>query len=152
MFSFSKKKDLPDPDDQERIVAAIRSAESGSTGELRVFIESRCGYVDAMDRAKEIFEKLGMTKTQYRNGVLIYLATEDRQFAIMGDEAIYTKAGGPLFWENAGSELKNYLRQGKMAEGLLVCVNELGKALAQHFPPVENFHKNELPDEIIFGK
>jgi len=152
LFPFGKQRQLLDDDDQERIVSAIRTAEAGTTGELRVYMESKCGYVDAMDRARELFVSMGMAQTERRNAVLVYLALDDHQFAIMGDEEIYRQAGGPLFWENAAAELKNYLKQGRVAEGLAVCVNELGRALAQHFPYDPSVHKNELPDEIVFGK
>jgi len=152
MFPLFRKKQLLDKDDQERIVAAIRSAESGTTGELRVFIESHCAYMDAMDRAKELFAQLGMTKTERRNAVIVYMALDDRQFAIFGDEEIYSKAGGPVFWENAAEHLKQHLKQGHIADGLVVCINELGRALAQHFPYDPAITKNELPDEIVFGK
>ncbi len=151
MFPF-RKKQLLDTDDQERIVAAIRSAESGTTGELRVYVESHCAYMDAMDQATELFAKLAMDKTERRNAVLVYMAIKDHQYAIIGDKEIYEQAGGPAFWANAASELRNYLRQGKIAEGLVVCINELGRALAQHFPYDPAIHKNELPDEIVFGK
>src|ERR1043165_6281106 len=117
MFSLFKKKELLDKDDQERIVAAIRSAESGTTGELRVYIESHCEYMDAMDMATELFAKLGMAKTERRNAVLVYMALKDRQFAIMGDVQIFKLAGGAVFWENAAAQLKNYLREGQIAEG-----------------------------------
>ena len=99
MFPFGKKKQLLDDDDQDRIVTAIRAAEAGTTGELRVFMESRCEYVDAMDRAKEVFVKLGMSNTERRNAVLVYMALEDHQYAIMGDKEIYEQAGGHLFWD-----------------------------------------------------
>ena len=151
MFPF-KKKELLDRDDQERIVAAIRSAEAITTGELRVFVESGCEYMDAMDKAKELFLKLGMANTERRNAVLVYLAINDHQFAIFGDEEIYKQAGGPVFWELAAAELKSYLKQGKIAEGLVVCVNELSNAMAKHFPYDPTITKNELPDEIVFGK
>lgn len=146
------KKPLLDPAEQEKIVACIREAENKTTGELRVFLESRCSYVDAMDRAWELFTKLGMFETERRNAVLVYMALDDHQFAIVGDEEIYKQAGGPVFWENAAAELKNYLKEGKIGEGLCVCVNLLGNALAQHFPYDPNVLHNELPDEIVFGK
>ena len=152
MFPFGKKKQLLDDDDQERIVSAIRAAEAGTTGELRVFLESNCDYIDAMDRARELFGTLGMANTERRNAVLVYMALDDHQYAIIGDKEIYEQAGGHLFWENAAAELKNYLKQGKLVEGLTICVNELGKALAQHFPYDPAVHRNELPDEIVFGK
>jgi uncharacterized membrane protein len=152
MFSLFKKKDLLEKDEQERIVAAIRTAESGTTGELRVFIESHCEYMDAMERARELFTKMGMAATENRNAVLVYMALKDHQFAIMGDEAIYTLAGGQKFWEQAAGTLKDYLKQGKISEGLVICINELGQALSRHFPFNAAVNKNELPDEIVFGK
>lgn len=152
MSLFSKNKPLLTADEQEQVVACIREAEAGTTGELRVFVESKCAYVDAMDRAREVFESLGMVKTERRNAVLVYMALDDRQFAILGDKEIYEKAGGAVFWERAAAELKAYLKEGKVAEGLSVCVKELGRALAQHFPYDPAINKNELPDEIVFGK
>lgn len=153
MFFFGKKrKALLAPEVQELLVDAIKKAESKTTGEIRVFIESKCDFVDAMDRAKEIFVKLGMQHTVRRNAVLIYVAFEHQQFAIMGDTEIYNKAGGPAFWENAARKLKQYLSGGMVAEGLVFCIEELGKALAAHFPYDANVAKNELPDEIVFGK
>jgi uncharacterized membrane protein len=151
MFPF-KKKELLDRDDQERIVAAIRSAESATTGELRVFLESRCEYMDAMDKAKELFLQLGMANTERRNAVIVYMAIKDHQYAIFGDEEIYKQAGGPAFWQQAAAELKSYLKQGKIAEGLVVCINELASAMAKHFPYDPTITRNELPDEIVFGK
>lgn len=150
MGIFSKKS-LIDADDQERIVAAIRTAEAATTGELRVYVESHCGYVDAMDRAKEVFTNLGMDKTERRNAIIVYLAIKDKQFAIMGDKEIYEQAGGPEFWATAAAHLKMNLKAGKFAEGLVICINELGAALANHFPYDPTVHKNELPDEIVFG-
>lgn len=151
MFPFSKKP-LLDKDDQEQVVNAIRAAEANTTGELRVYIESHCSHVDAMDKAKEIFLKLEMAKTERRNAVLVYMAIKDKQFAIMGDEEIYKQAGGPHFWESAAIALKGLLKEGKITEGLVVCIDILGKALATHFPYDPTIAKNELPDEIVFGK
>lgn len=152
MRFFWNKRPLLDPATQERVVACIQEAEKNTTGELRVFLESKCSYVDAMDRAWELFNKLGMFETERRNAVLVYMAIDDRQFAIAGDKAIYELAGGPVFWENAAAELKNYLKQEQVGEGLCICINILGKALAQHFPYDPSVTQNELPDEIVFGK
>ena len=134
------------------MVEAIRAAEEQTTGEIRVFVEARCAYMDAMDRAKELFTQLGMESTERRNAVLLYLATEDHQFAIFGDVEIYARAGGPAFWQEAASNLQRDLRAGEMEEGLVRCIETLGSALARHFPYDPAVTKNELPDEIVFGK
>lgn len=152
MFPFSKKKPLLTSAEQEQVVACIREAESRTTGELRVFVESKCNKADAMDRAVELFEKLGMTATEKRNAVLVYLATEDKKFALAGDKEIYEKAGGAAFWQTAAEKLKGHLQAGEVATGLANCINELGSAMATHFPYDPAITRNELPDEIVFGK
>lgn len=152
MFPFSKKKPLLDPAQQEQVVACIRNAENRTTGELRVFVEKHCSYVDAIDRAWEIFHSLNMAATERRNAVLVYMATEDKQFAIVGDKDIYEKAGGAAFWEKAAIALKEDLKKGELTRGLCSCINELGDAMAANFPYDPTITKNELPDEIVFGK
>ena len=152
MFPFTKKKPILDNDSQQQVVACIKDAESRTTGEVRVFVEHHCSYMDAMDRAKELFISLGMDKTERRNAVIVYLAVTDRQFAIFGDVEIYEKAGGPAFWQQAAALLRSHLSKQLLTEGLCLCVQELGKALAQHFPYDPAIQKNELPDEIVFGK
>lgn len=114
-------------------------------------VESRCGYMDAMDRAAELFAQLGMDQTEHRNGVVLYLALKDHQFAIYGDRAIY-EAGGNALWQHAADELRQRLRAGDIAAALCGAIEEIGVALAGHFPPDPSVVKNELPDEIIFGQ
>ena len=152
MFSFFRKKQMLDKHSQERIVAAIKEAESKTSGEIRVFMEHHCELVDPMDRAKQIFASLGMEKTQARNAIIIYVALTDRQFAIFGDKVIYKKAGGAAFWKKAAERLVGHLKNNEIADGICNCVNELGLALATHFPYDPSINKNELPDEIVFGK
>jgi uncharacterized membrane protein len=149
---FWKNKALLPADVQDAVVAAIRQAELRTTGEIRIFIEQHCSFMDAIDRAVELFTKLGMEQTEERNAVLVYVAIKDHQFAIYGDEEIYLKAGGPRFWEDAAAILQTGLSRGDLAGGLVSCINELGNALAAHFPYHSDVEKNELPDEIVFGK
>ena len=151
MFSFFKKKPLLDKAIQARVVEAIRAAESKTTGEIRVFVEEECK-IEPLDRAKEIFAKLQMERTSARNAILVYLAMGDRKFALFGDVVIYEKAGGAQFWEKAAHELQECLKKGAVADGLSNCIGELGSALAAHFPYDPAVKKNELPDEIVFGK
>jgi len=152
MFSLFGKKPMLDKDSQLKIVASIKEAESKTSGEVRVFMEHHCTYVDPMDRAKEIFASLAMEKTSARNAVLVYVAFTDRQFALFGDTAIYEKAGGPQFWKAAAEKLVGHLKKNEITEGLCNCIHELGTALATHFPYDPSIKKNELPDEIVFGK
>ncbi len=152
MFGLFGKKPMLDADSQHRIVACIKEAEGKTSGEVRVFIEHHCHYVDPMDRAREIFASLSMENTTARNAVIVYVALTDRQFALFGDSAIYEKAGGAEFWKSAAAKLTGHLRKNEITEGLCNCIQELGAALAAHFPYDPTVKKNELPDEIVFGK
>ncbi len=149
---FFKKRPILDEESQQRVVACIKETENRTTGEVRVFVEHHCSYMNAMDRAVELFASLGMFKTERRNATIIYVAVDDRQFALFGDTAIYEKAGGPAFWEKAADRLKEHLKKDEITEGLCNCVTELGNALATHFPYDPTVPRNELPDEIVFGK
>jgi uncharacterized membrane protein len=133
-------------------VACIKEAESKTSGEVRVFMEHKCEFMDAMHRAQQIFASLGMDKTGARNAVIIYIAVSDRQFALFGDTAIYEMAGGAEFWKKAAEKLTGHLRKNNITEGLCNCIHELGTALETHFPYDPAIKKNELPDEIVFGK
>lgn len=135
-------------EEEQQVVAAIQKAELQTSGEIRVHIEARFGK-DIMARAKAVFEKLGMTKTEARNGVLLYLAWDDHQFAILGDSGIDKKVPQG-FWKSTAEQMAKYFKEGQMAAGLAAGVLEAGKQLAQHFP-YQRGDVNELSNEISNG-
>ena len=137
--------------EKEAILDAIRNAEQQTSGEVRVFIENRCRFVNPLDRAAEIFFNLKMDATGQRNAVLVYLAMKDRQFAIFADEGIY-QALGKTYWDMEAAEMVNAFKKESYAAGLITVINDIGQALRQHFPYDRKGDKNELPDDIVFGK
>ena len=151
MFSFLKRP-MINAQGQKQVAEAIKEAESKTSGEVRVYMEHKCEGGDPLARAKLVFAKLQMEKTEARNAVLIYIASGDKKFALFGDTAIYEKAGGPVFWEKAAAMLTGHLKKNEIAEGLCNCIRMLGAALAEQFPADPSIKKNELPDEIVFGK
>jgi uncharacterized membrane protein len=151
LFSFFKKKPFFTESEQKRVTEAVRDAEQRTSGEVRVFIESRCRYMEALDRAAELFFALQMDKTADRNGVLLYVAMKDRQLAVFGDEGIHRKVGSQ-YWENEVRMLIRNFDKEDYAEGIRQCVIDIGEALHQHFPYDNKTDKNELPDDIVFGK
>ena len=58
MFSLFRKRPMLDKESQHKIVACIKEAESKTSGEIRVFMEHHCQYMDGMHRAQEIFANL----------------------------------------------------------------------------------------------
>lgn len=152
MWRFSKKKPFFTEEENEKIIHSIQEAEMQTSGEIRIFVESRCKYVDALDRAKEIFANLEMEKTELRNGVLFYLALKDRQLAIFADKGIHEATGGDKYWKDAVKEILSVFSKDNITKGITTSIYKIGDALKTHFPYDKEIDKNELPDEIVFGK
>jgi uncharacterized membrane protein len=151
IFSFlTKHKDWFTQVEHEAIVNSIRASEKRTSGEIRVFIESRCSYVNPVDRAVEVFFGLKMEKTEDRNGVLLYIAMKDHQLAVFGDKGIHDKVG-TAFWNNEVEQMLSSFSKQNYAEGIVKIITDIGDALVAHFP-YENEDRNELPDDIVFGR
>lgn len=131
------------------IIKAIQAAERNSSGEIRVHIEKICPTDSVLDRAAEVFIELGMGNTAQLNGVLFYLSTDDRKFAVLGDKGI-DKVVPENFWEITKNLLKTNFSQGLFAEGLAQGIHSAGEQL-KHFFPYQSDDVNELPDDISFG-
>jgi uncharacterized membrane protein len=151
LFNFFKSKPLLSDTEEEQIVAAIRAAEKNTSGEVRVYVESKCRFVDPVDRAIEVFYGLKMQQTDEHNGVLIYVALKDHQLAVYGDEGIHKKVGAS-FWQNAVAQMLQYFNKQNYVSGICEVVTAIGKTLEKEFPYQPNDDKNELPDAIVFGK
>jgi uncharacterized membrane protein len=151
-FPFLKKKKHFFTEAQEaQIVDAVRNAERRTSGEVRVFVESHCKFMDATDRAAEVFLNLKMEKTKDRNAVLVYIALKDRQLAVFGDEGIHRKVGSEFWNREVAVMIENFNRED-YAAGIGRCVLDIGEMLHLHFPYDSDTDKNELPDNIVFGK
>jgi uncharacterized membrane protein len=134
------------PSDQEKIVDAIRAAERVTAGEIKVHVESRCPGNDAYKRAADLFARLGLTKTRDRNAVLIYVATRDRKFSILGDSGIHEEVGS-AFWADAVQRMKVAFARGAFGEGIAGAVQSVGQRMAKKFPrKVDDV--NEIDNEI----
>jgi len=137
--------------DKQLLVQAIQAAEKTTSGEIRVFVESRTKKGDALTRATEIFFKQKMNATQERNGVLVYVAVEDKKLAIYADQGIYDKVGIE-FWYSQVQEMTSHFKEENYVKGMSVVIGEIGKALTSHFPYDRVNDINELSDEIMIGK
>ncbi|GAB3505167.1 TPM domain-containing protein [Spirosoma knui] len=136
------------PADQQRIVKAIQEAEKATSGEIRVHVEPHCVDQDPVQRAIDVFARLGMHQTKAKNGVLFYLAHADRKFAVVGDKGIDEKVPKD-FWESTKDLLRRHFAAGEYAEGLSRGIERAGQQLKQYFPYASD-DANELSDEISF--
>lgn len=133
---------------KDAMVAAVQQAEKDTSGEIRIHVENLCKQ-EVLDRAAEVFAELKMHKTALRNGVLVYIALENKKLAIIGDAGINAKVPTD-FWDNIKNRMVEQFRAGKVCDGICEAVQEAGKQLKPYFPCQED-DVNELPDEISFN-
>lgn len=133
------------PIDHPRVIAAIQAAERRTSGEIRVVVSPR-KTDDPVALAQREFERLGMTQTAARNGVLILLAPAPRRFAVIGDTAVHEKCGA-TFWTEVAAAMTAEFQRGDFTAGLVLGIDRCGALLAEHFPRTGD-DRNELPDEI----
>lgn len=131
------------------LVGQIAGIELNTIGELRIHVEDLCDQ-DPYKRAVEVFNSLEMYKTISRTGILIYLATEDKKLAIIGDKGIHEKVGTD-YWAKIMRDVKEIFNQKSVFEGILYGVEEVGKKLIEYFPE-QNKPVNELSNEISYGR
>ena len=136
-------------DQQATVVDAVRLAEKRTSGEIRIHIDGECEG-NPMERAEEVFGKLGMHRTELRNGILIYLACNTKVFAIIGDKGINDLVP-EHFWEDVIEVMGREFREGRFTEGLVQAVLKAGDKLQEYFPH-QSDDVNEQPDEISFGE
>ena len=151
IFPFFKKKEFFSAAEKERIVEAIHKAEMQTCGEVRVYVERHNPLVDIMDRAREIFFQLQMDETDHRNAVLLYMATSHRELALFGDQGIFD-ATGASYWNDAVKNMLSEFSADDVCGGVEHCIHRIGQTLKEKFPYQPTEDKNELPDEIIFGR
>lgn len=145
---MSNIEDFLTPDEEQDIVEAILVAELNTSGEIRVHIE-KTAKGDATHRALEVFHMLKMDNTQLKNGVLIYVAVDDKHFVIYGDEGI-NKVVGNDFWESTKNIIQNHFKQGQFKQGLIDGILKSGEQLKKYFP-YKTSDINELPNDISKG-
>lgn len=134
-------------EDEARVIAAIRAAEAQTSGEIRVHVERRATG-DALSAARGWFHRLGMDETKERNGILFYIAVDERAFAIVGDAEIHARVG-EAFWQALRDRMQGAFAEGSPGGGLAKAIDEAGARLAEHFPRKKD-DRNELTDEISY--
>jgi uncharacterized membrane protein len=145
---MSKVEDFLTQEEEQEIVEAIRVAEKNTSGEIRVHLE-KTTELDAFDRALEVFNELKMDETQLKNGVLIYLAVEDKTFVICGDQGINDVVTND-FWDTTKEAMVAHFKNGNYKQGLVDGILIAGEQLKKHFPWSED-DTNELSNEISKG-
>ena len=145
---MSKVEDFLTKEEEQAVVDAIGMAEKETSGEIRVHIEKTTS-IDAFDRALEVFHLLEMEKTHLKNGVLIYVAIQDKSFVICGDQGINDLVEND-FWDTTKEVMVAHFKNGNFKQGLIDGIMKAGEQLKRYFP-YEEGDTNELSNEISKG-
>ncbi|NQW43493.1 MAG: TPM domain-containing protein [Bacteroidetes bacterium] len=145
---FFKKKFF-NKEEEQKIVHAIRAAEKNTSGELRVHLSPKVK-TTILDDGLHYFKKLKMHKTAQRNGVLIFIAYQTKEFCIIGDEGIHAKVP-ENFWDSVKNAMTEKFIEGNIVEGIAQGLQLSGEQLKAFFPLLSN-DKNELNDTIFYGE
>ena len=137
-----------DKEAKKEIVEAIRQAERLTSGEIRVHLQSRCKE-DVLTHARKVFSRLGMGRTKQKNAVLIFVALDSRRFAVLGDSGIHACVGDE-FWSGTRDIMDNYFSKGRIKEGIITGIRNIGEKLKAYFPLQTN-DGNELSDTVTEG-
>ncbi|KHL26255.1 membrane protein [Croceibacterium mercuriale] len=101
----------------------------------------------AEDRAIALFKVGAERRTTGRTGVLIYLSMREHRAEIVADDAINALVPDDT-WGEAMAALLQPLKDGRIADGMIAAIEQVGAVLAQHFPRAAD-DRNELPDRLI---
>jgi uncharacterized membrane protein len=134
-MNIFKQKDFFTKEQNQRLVDAIKIAEKETSGEIRLFVESKSNFKES----------------EQHNATLIYVAVKNRQAVVFGDDGIH-RAVGEKYWQDVLAKMLLHFRQEKLVDGICNGIEELGQALKYYFPYDKNTDKNVLPDEIVLGK
>ena len=132
--------------EHDRIVNAIREAESKTSGKIHVYIQRGKLAGDPLVAAQRKFHRLGVHKTSERNSILIFVAPRAHKFSVVGDKAIHENCGDQ-FWQRLVDGMREHFRNEKFSHALVEAIEEAGTALATHFP--KRSTSTQLPDEVV---
>ena len=149
MLFDKKRKTFLSKEDTETILTCIRKHEQLTSGEIRICIESKCSYMDPIDRAHELFHQLKMYNTVDKNAVLIYIAHKDHDFALLGDGGIFRKAN-TNFWQKERKRLSYHFFHHEYLEGIMECIEQVCPNTLFFVPESLGFTLTSPPRSIIY--
>ena len=104
---------------------------------------------DRVHRAAMVqFRARGLTATQGRTGVLLYVDEPEHVAEVIADEGVF-RLVGPEDWADTIAALTGGIRTGRAADGMVEAISRAGAVLAAHLPPAAGDNVNELPDALI---
>jgi uncharacterized membrane protein len=137
--------------DLEKIKEEISKVEQKTCGEIRLSLREKRNFFEKLYKCHELavrdFEKMGMTHTKDKTGILVFIIFGERYYDILADEGIYNKIPDST-WNNLESKLIDEFKSGGYLNGILHIVDRMGEVLSKEFPRTSD-DVNELPDEVV---
>jgi putative membrane protein len=127
-------------------LAALLWWLSGASPCLRTLVPRAVRRAAVRARAQQLFVELGVTETEQRSGVLLFLSEREHGVELLADRGIHERVDAEL-WPALVQAVAAAVRDGQAADGLCEAVDAIGEALAEHFPPRPG-DRNELPDAV----
>lgn len=138
-------------EEESKLVELISKLEHETTGEVRIHLTKHVSKYGVMTDAQNCFDKLGMSKTKDRNGVLLYIAVNDKQLACIGDAGIHEKVHSEG-WQALVSEITSHFAKGEFFEGLYRAIEKIGVFLKEYFPHDGSTNPDELPNTVSYDE
>ena len=104
-----------------------------------------------LDQAKTLFYDHGMTMTEQRTGVLLYISFFEHQAVILADVGI-DELVPPNAWQTVINELTSGLKQGRRVESVCATLEACGRLLEESGVQRAVDDDNELPNEVRVQK
>lgn len=99
------------------------------------------------DAAMRLFKVGAESLTRGHTGVLLYLSMREHRAEIVADDFIANVVDADV-WGEAMADMLGEISKGRVADGLVAGVRDVGVVLTQHFPRSAD-DTNEMPDRLI---
>jgi putative membrane protein len=98
-------------------------------------------------RAMQAFVEEEVFATRDRTGILIFVSLFEHHIEVLGDAGINQRVQ-PEAWVSIVEHLRDSIRQGRLADGLVQAIDECGALLEQRGVELRSDDENELSDRV----
>lgn len=97
--------------------------------------------------AHEQFLELGLSSTQDRTGVMLFVAVAEHYVEILADRGVHARVGTDV-WERIIADFTRTIRSGHVADGFVQAIEACAGAMAGPCPG-RAADRNELPNRLV---
>ena len=136
------------------IQSAVDKVESKTIGEIVLSFRNKRNVLEKLYTPHEFavkdFEKLGVTNTREKTGVMLFIIFGERYYDILADEGINAKISDKV-WHNLEEKLKAEFQKENYTAGVLLVIKKMGEILHKEFPARADSNDDEISDEIVIN-